>query len=113
MPATCGNGTIVLPQPFPRLLWGTTPDGPACFVSAQRLQAEATALGFVLGIAGSPIVDWVTGESLVDKSFAGLTARLPEDFDSRQEWAEEALLCHWLLQSADDVLRTGALGLTS
>jgi len=116
--ATCGDGTVVLPQPLERLMWGTTPDGPACFVSAQRLQAEATALGYVLGFADpavsdSPIVDWVTREPVADRSFAGLSARLPDDFDSRQEWAEEALLCHRLLQSADDVLRTGALGLTS
>ena len=92
-------------------------DGYRCFVSAHRLRAEAVALGFVLryadpAVSDSLVVDWITDTPVDDRSFAGLDVRIPDDFDTWQRWAGESDLCHRLLQSATDVLRTGALGLT-
>lgn len=110
--AACGQDVVILPRPLDRVV----ADGHGRLVSAHRLRAEAVALGFVLragdpAVGDSPVVDWSTGESLPDRWFEGLTARI--DGDACQDWAEEADLCHRLLRAADDVLRTGALGLTS
>jgi hypothetical protein len=107
--AACGQEVVVLPRPLDRIIL----DGHGCIVSAHRLRAEAVALGYALRTGDSPIVDWITGTPVEDRSFAGLTARIADDDDVRQGWAEESSLCHWLLQAAGDVLRTGALGLTS
>ncbi|MEV4510835.1 hypothetical protein AB0K00_17915 [Dactylosporangium sp. NPDC049525] len=112
--AACGEGVVVLPRPLPGVLFG----GPGCIVSAHRLRAEAVALGYVLrtgdpAAGDAPVVDWITGTPVEDRSFEGLTARIADDDDVWQGWAEESDLCQRLLRSADDVLRTGALGLTS
>ena len=78
---------------------------------------HVAALGFVMGYADpavshSPLIGWITATPVQDRSLAGLTARLPDGFDGEQRWADEAQLCHWVLKSGDDVLRTGAMGLT-
>ncbi|MEU0558339.1 hypothetical protein [Dactylosporangium sp. NPDC006015] len=112
--AACGDGVVVLPRPLDRVL-----AGDHCWlISADRLRAEAVALGYVLrtadpAVSDSPVVDWITGTPVPDRSFEHLRARIPDDADVWQGWAEESDLCHRLLQSADDVLRTGALGITS
>ncbi|MFF5232490.1 hypothetical protein [Dactylosporangium sp. NPDC000521] len=110
----CGQGVVVLPRRLDRVLAGDH----GCLVSADRLRAEAVALGFALraadpAVGDAPVVDWITGTPVPDRSFERLDARIPDDDDVRQDWAEEADLCHRLLRSAVDVLRTGALGCTS
>lgn len=112
--AACGEGVVVLPRPLPGVILG----GHARMVSAHRLRAEAVALGYALrtgdpAVSDAPVVDWITGTTVEDRSFERLTARVPDDDDVRQGWAEESDLCHRLLTAANDVLRTGALGLTS
>jgi hypothetical protein len=115
--ATCGLERIVLPRPLERVMWGSSPEGSMCFVSAHRLQAEAAALGFVLRhpdpeVSDSPTVNWITGAPVEDLSFTNLNARVADDFDAWQPWADESVLCHRLLTVATDVLRTGALAIT-
>ncbi|MDG6109816.1 hypothetical protein Daura_13885 [Dactylosporangium aurantiacum] len=110
--AACGQDVVILPRPLDLVL----ADRDGLLVSAHRLRAEAVALGYVLragdpAAGDSPVVDWTTGAPVTDRSFEGLTARIDDDAD--QLWAEEADLCRRLLRGAADVLRTGALGLTS
>ncbi|WP_327004633.1 hypothetical protein OHA72_58030 [Dactylosporangium sp. NBC_01737] len=107
--AACGDGVVILPRPLPGVLFGEH----GCIVSAHRLRAEAVALGYVLRTGDSPVTDWVAGTPVEDRSFEDLTARIADDDDVWQGWAEESDLCHRLLTSANDVLRTGALGRTS
>jgi hypothetical protein len=107
--AACGEGVVMLPRPLNSVIFSEN----ACIVSANRLRAEAVALGYVLRTGDSPVIDWITGTSVEDRSFEGLTTRIADDDDAWQAWAEESDLCHRLLTSANDVLRTGALGLTS
>ncbi len=114
--ATCGHEVIVLPRRLERVMWAPSAEGAMRFVSAHRLQAEAVALGFVLrrpdpAVSDSPTVDWLTGAPVEDQSFATLDARIADDSDTGQRWAEESDLCHRLLTVAADVLHTGALAI--
>lgn len=115
--AACSEGIVILPRHLGLVLAESTSDGHTWFVSARRLRAEAVALGHVMRYADpdvsiNPTTDWLTGTPVEDFSFASLDARIPDHFDAIQGWIQESDLCHRLLQSADDVLRTGALGLT-
>lgn len=113
----CHMGAIILPRPVKTVSSEEPSSTPVAFVSADRLRAEAVALGFVLRYLGpgdttAPTTDWTTGTSVDDRSFADLDARIAAD-DTRQSWAEEANLCDRMLLCANDVLRTGALAITS
>lgn len=116
--AACREGIIVLPRPLERVMSAPSRDAGLCFVSADRLRAEAVALGFVLRYPdpaddASPVIDWTTETPVQDQSFADLDTHIADDPATWQHWAEEHQLCYRLLTSANDVLRTGALALTS
>lgn len=115
--ATCGDGVVVLPRPLDEVIYDHSSGEYHCLVSAHRLWAESVALGFVLRTGDpdgddSPVIDRTAGTPVWDRSFAALDARVPEDADAWEHWLDESDLCRRLRQTATEVLRTGALGLT-
>lgn len=109
----CGLDTVVLPQPFDDVLHGADRwAGHGLLVSAHRVRVECVMLGYALRWTDSRVHDWISDSVLDDDSFAHLDARIEDDPDVEQSWAEEADLCHRLLVTATDVLRSGALGVT-
>jgi hypothetical protein len=111
--ATTVMDTVVLPQLFNEVIDGTNrPVEHGLLVSAHRLRIECVALGYAFRYVDSPVHDWISDSILDDESFAHLDARVEDDPDLEQSWANEANLCHRLLSVANDVLRSGALGIT-
>ncbi|WP_329518734.1 hypothetical protein [Spirillospora sp. NBC_01491] len=108
-----GMDTVVLPQQFDEVAYGTDrPVAHGLLVSAHRLRIESVMLGHAFRYADSRGHDWISDSVLDDDSFAHLNARIDDDPDVKQAWANEADLCHRLLSAATDVLRSGALGIT-
>ncbi|MFC7247497.1 hypothetical protein ACFQO7_33975 [Catellatospora aurea] len=111
---TGGLGTIVLPQPFDEVIPGVRKSsGHGPLVSAHRLRIESVALAYALRYVDVRDYDWIGGSVLSVGPFSQLDARVEDDPDVVQAWADEADLCHRLLKVAVDILRTGALGITS
>jgi hypothetical protein len=108
-----GMDTVVLPQLFDEVTFGThRPVQHGLLVSAQRLRIESVMLGYAFRYVDSRGHDWISDSVLDDESFAHLDARVEDDPDVQEAWANEADLCHRLLSVATDVLRSGALGIT-
>jgi len=110
--ATVGMDTVVLPQYFEKVIGIDRPAEHGLLVSAHRLRIESVMLGYAFRYVESRVRDWISDSVLDDESFVHLDARIDDDPDVEQAWANEADLCHRLLTVATDVLRSGALGIT-
>jgi len=110
--ATMGMDTVVLPQHFDEVIGTDRPVGHGLLVSAHRLRIESVMLGYAFRYVDSRVHDWISDSILDDESFVHLDVRIDDDPDVEQAWANEADLCHRLLSVANDVLRSGALGIT-
>ncbi|GAA0939581.1 hypothetical protein GCM10009560_50390 [Nonomuraea longicatena] len=104
---------VVLPQPFDEVVHRTDPAADhGILISAHRLRAESTMLGYALRCFDSHTLDVFNDTMLDDLSFAHLDVRIEDDHDVRQAWAGAADLSNRLTILANDVLLSGALAVT-
>jgi hypothetical protein len=110
--------TVIVPQDLPRVIYRATQKDEdfARLVSARRLLFESVAMSYILRApfvyAEESAATWGNEEFMVDSPFVGWTVRIPDDDDVVGAWTNEADLCYRLADIADDVLVSGALGIS-